>query len=707
MVKRTMSIAVAVTALALGVAVPVVAQRDGFEGETAVITVEVPVHVVKDGRPVRGLTADDFEIVDGRKKRALTGFEVVDLTAIGPSEAAAGPTMSLIARRHFLFLFDLSFSQPVYIARARTAAVEIIESELHATDLVAVATYSLQEGPDIVLGFTPDRNQARAAIESLGLSKLINRVIDPLRILITDPSPGIGSSGSGSPEGGGGGRADSEGMMAEALKDLAIATTRASRDVERNRLLAWSRGFEDFGVLLRSVEGRKQVIYLSEGVDSTTITGLMDNSRSEELSAASANGQYWKIDSNERYGDSAGLSTLETMFETFRRSDTVIHAVDIGGARAGPDVQSGVRSGRDQTLSMVATATGGEHFRNFNDLGDAMGQLLDRTSVTYVLAFQPDGLKLDGEYHKLKVKLKNRSRGTRLIHRPGYYAPLPYEMTGAVQRRLSAADEIMRGVNTGRIESSVLAVPFRFDDRAYVPVLIEMKGLDLLNSGEDQLFLEVYGYAMRTDGTVGDYFSQSMGLEVAKIEGALKRSGIKFFGSFDLAAGDYTLRILVRDATSGRTSVRTVPVTVPAFGGDEPLLLAPLFPEPMGKWLLLREAAADEQQRGVPYPFMLNGAPFIPAARPVVSSSSPSTIALVGYNLGEGVVTVDARVIDANGAVVPGAEVSGVERLTAEQPGLDCFRAVFAPGNLAPGEYTLVVDIRGAESSIPFIVAGG
>lgn len=45
-----------------------------FSGSTEVVEVEVPVQVVRDGQPVRGLTAADFELSEGRKKLPLTGL---------------------------------------------------------------------------------------------------------------------------------------------------------------------------------------------------------------------------------------------------------------------------------------------------------------------------------------------------------------------------------------------------------------------------------------------------------------------------------------------------------------------------------------------------------------------------------------------------------------------------------------------------------
>src|SRR5262245_55996354 len=111
-----------------------------FTGATEVTVVEVPVQVVKDGEPVRGLTANDFEIYDGRKKVPVTGFEVLDLAG-APGGARTEAQIPASARRHFLMLFDLSFSEPSALARARDAAKDVVKT-LHPTDLVPVATYS-------------------------------------------------------------------------------------------------------------------------------------------------------------------------------------------------------------------------------------------------------------------------------------------------------------------------------------------------------------------------------------------------------------------------------------------------------------------------------------------------------------------------------------------------------------------------------------
>ena len=72
---------------------------------------------------------------------------------------------------------------------------------------------------------------------------------------------------------------------------------------------------------------------------------------------------------------------------------------------------------------MLARGTGGELYRDVNDLSEVMRRMLDRTSAYYVLFFQPTDLESDGEFRKLKVKLKDAPRGSRAVHRSGYVVP--------------------------------------------------------------------------------------------------------------------------------------------------------------------------------------------------------------------------------------------------------------------------------------------
>ncbi len=173
-----------------------------FKDNVEVVEIQVPVNVVgKDGEPVRDLTAESFKIFDGKKQQRIKGFRVVDLDVIesGMTRREMELAVPAAARRHFLLLFDLSWSSPTSILRARQAARQFVLDSLHPTDLAAVMVFEAEWGPRLIITFTPDRVQLARAIDTLGGARWMmagRNNIDPLRFMVPDlragRSPGIG-----------------------------------------------------------------------------------------------------------------------------------------------------------------------------------------------------------------------------------------------------------------------------------------------------------------------------------------------------------------------------------------------------------------------------------------------------------------------------------------------------------------------------------
>ena len=205
--------------------------------------------------------------------------------------------MSVAARRHFLLLFDLSFSQPENVVAARQAARQLVIERLHPSDLVAVATYSQLGGYRMLLGFTPDRNQADLAISTLGVAKLFEAANDPLALLMGE------YEGTAPGRAGDGPAAVADRMVAEAMQEFSRRMGRRDRQREQARIGALSRSLEGLGRLLGTVEGRKHVVYLSEGFDASALYGTQDTTSIDSMSRASEEGRIWDIDSEERFGD--------------------------------------------------------------------------------------------------------------------------------------------------------------------------------------------------------------------------------------------------------------------------------------------------------------------------------------------------------------------------------------------------------------------
>jgi VWFA-related protein len=701
-------------------ALPGLAAEKTFSESTDVVAVEVPVQVLKDGEPVRGLKADDFEVYEGHRKLPVTGFEVLDLDA-APAQPQEGwkAAQPIAARRHFLLLFDLGFSSPKAIGEARKAAEDLVKG-LHPVDLVAVATYSPSKGPQLLLGFTSDKAQIATALGMLGKPEMFDRVPDPLRLVLS--SGGFGGGGGGgatnAPTGGGGGRgSERREAIAEAMAEgdtpftstLTGPLAQAERANRQRAVTAMTRGFADLAKAMSGLYGRKYVVLFSEGFDSSLFQGTANVDEQNEMAAASASGAIWGSDSERRYGSTKTSNDLEKMLEEFRRGDCVVQTVDIGGLRERGGAESQWAGGRD-SLFAIADGTGGELYENFNDLSAAMSQMLERTSVTYVLAFQPEGLKRDGSYHKLRVEVKNGAlggRGVRVVHRPGYYAPRPFGEQNATEKMLQTAQQVLGGVEGG-IPASVLAAAFPTGtDQAYVPVLLEVDGPALL-AGQPEgkpLPAEVYVYAMDTGGAVKDFVSQTIGLDVAKVGPALRQSGLKFFGHLDLGPGDYTVRVLVRNGATGASGIKVATVHVPAFTAADPVLLPAFFPEPAGKWLIVREAVKEGDPR-IPYPFMAGEQPFIPASMPTLGAGEEAAVSLVGYHLQDGDLEAEAMVLTADGQEAGPAELRVVKRFDRGTDGADRVAATLKTPGLKPGDYLLMVTLGSQTSVTPFAVRG-
>lgn len=703
------------TCVALAAATAGLSQPPGHRETATVTAVEIPVQVVVDGRPVRGLTVENFEVFEKRLQHPIVGFEAVDLVAVAPEDEAQ-TLVSPHARRRFVLLFDLSFSSPSAVVRARRAARDVVLSRLTARDLVAVATYASSRGARIVLGFTSDRWQIEWALQSLGLVEPIEKVSDPLGIMLADlegtlsqnPSRGLGS-----------GRPDSEGregigdfdrqwvvdsIFLENLRDLSAEVGERNREVVEKQILSMASAYGELARLLDSAQGQKQIILLSEGFDSRVLLGADDAQRVAEIAEQSARGEVWRIRSDERFGSSAAQGGLSEMIEEFRRRDCVIQAVDIGGLRAGPGATGPARG--EHGLYLMAAETGGELYRNFNDLGAAMDEILERTAAAYVLVVQPPDVLPDGSFHRLKVKLKNGPKKARLLHRPGYFAPLPFTDLTASQRRLGAADLLIAGEAGGSLDVAVLAVPdlsSRGEGRVLAAIDVDRDSLSPFDS-ESRVPLELYAYAFDGRGRLRDFFAEMVELEPASLAGHGEAAGLKFFGDLRLPEGEYALRVLARNGRNGDSGVAVASVRVPR--SDEPVLLPPLVLVPEKQWLI----AGEPSRSWLPETgsTAVAGGGLVPVARPALAAEH--VVLLVARHPDADRPAAEAVLRTIDGRPAAELKISLEEPQIADNGRAARFWARLQAGPVAAGDYRLEVSLDSARaghrltSSIPVTI---
>ena len=700
-----MRIRIALVALALTVGgiLHAAEKRDsGIVERTESILVEVPVHVTLADAPLRDLTIDHFEIYDRGKRQTIEGFSVVDLkmTAAGPTEKPKSD-VTLSARRHFLLLFDMSFTDANAIARTQKVMRDWVRDELHPWDLVGVAIYSARTGANMVLNFTSDREQLALAVQSLGLPQYVDRGIDPLALEIGVAVPGVNPLDAEDPgirEGLGTSRTtttrgnDSVAALREIYHSVYAPTKTQG---ERHQVRALTRSMEMLADQVRAVRGRKHVIYLSQGFDASLAFAEDDREEIQRMNSAYTDqgGNIAQINSAARFGDNATMNGITTMIDKLRRADCVVQAVQIGAASGNESLSSSRADG----LFAIADGTGGELYRDYNDLDEVMSTVLEKTSVTYLLSFRPTDFKEDGRYHRLKVKIKDTPKKARVAHRPGYYEPKAGEQLTPEQLRYQAAGRIMEGRDgAGALATSMLASPFRdAAGSAYVPVLIEIDGRSLPVDGMDgAMSMDVYLYAIQDDGGIADFFTQRIQVDLSTFRQQISGSGIKLFGDLELPEGDYSLRMFVRENRTGMFGTRVSQLRVPGYEARRTTMLPPFFPDPRGKWLLVREESQapveTEEQR--PFPFMRADEPYIPAALPVVTQDGEAEVLLVTYDLGDGPVSIYTEAIDLLGASFDVSSMRLLDRHSA-QDRQDVLTALFRPRGLPAGRYTLLVTV--------------
>jgi VWFA-related protein len=75
----------------------------------------------------------------------------------------------------------------------------------------------------------------------------------------------------------------------------------------------------------------------------------------------------------------------------------------------------------ENSMGELAEGTGGRFIHNSNDLEAGFKTLANAPDTIYVLELSLDSIKMDGSYHRLKVKLNQG--GFDVSARHGYFVP--------------------------------------------------------------------------------------------------------------------------------------------------------------------------------------------------------------------------------------------------------------------------------------------
>ncbi len=219
-------------------------------------------------------------------------------------------------------------------------------------------------------------------------------------------------------------------------------------------------------------------------------------------------------------------------------------------------------------MAELADATGGTFFHNDNDLSEGFKRIATLPEFVYVLGFSPQNLKFDGSFHALKVTLTKEAHdpGYQLQARRGYYirqhATDPAELARQeIEEAVFSRDEIndlpvelhTQFLNTGAA-SDKLTILARVNVRHLRFRNEELRNLDTLT---------VMGSVFDRNGNYVTGIQKTIDISLTDQRLESMANGVTVKSTVEVAAGDYVIRLVVRDSEGRLMSALNCLVDIP------------------------------------------------------------------------------------------------------------------------------------------------
>jgi VWFA-related protein len=392
------------------------AEQSQVKLHVSVNKVLVPV-VVRDRqhRAVGNLKKEDFQVFDKDQMQVISGFSVENrgVEEVGPDRgqppAPPGTPASAAARRFIVFLFDDLHLGADSLGQIQKLGGKILDASLHGSDMAAVVSISGANS-----GLTQDRVQLEESIlklKSHPLSQNQERQCPNLDYyeadLIQNKHDGAAFE------------AALEQTLACANLDPRTMRSVAESMTRSAAASAATAGDQDVRVALTALKefvrkmgtlpGPRTLILVSPGFFTPTPESMSRTAEILDLAAKSdvtisaldARGLYsTELGASERGSDSQ--MAMQTGYESQSRRESMALNGDV--------------------MAELADGSGGNVFRNSNDLETGFRELGAMPEHVYMLELSLGQLKADGTYHRLKVKVAGADFDVRA--RRGYFAPI-------------------------------------------------------------------------------------------------------------------------------------------------------------------------------------------------------------------------------------------------------------------------------------------
>jgi VWFA-related protein len=519
-----------------------------IRSSTRLVEINVLVHD-KKGNPVRGLTKEDFTLLDqGQLQNISLVYSDAGAPAVSASAAPLPPNVytnrSVVPGNVSVILFDALNTTIQDQQYARDQVIKVLR-QLSPEDHVAI--YLLTRRLQILHDFTFDLNVLLHAVNQFTGFDAAH--MDPsLSAATGDANAQPGTPGNNS--------MDAEGNLTLQQFLAGVSSQRYEDYVNVDRALITAQAFEAIADHLANIPGRKSVVWISGGfplfigMDSDTAnlsTREMRNFEGEIKRATQALNQ---SDIAVYPVDARGLLVSSTYGARGR---------PLGFGPMGPNLNSGPNQNDFATMELLATRTGGKPFYSENDLEKGVRFAINDGKLAYTLGFYPSHGKWDGKFHELKVVVK--SPGAQVRYRKGYFAtPEPVYQPSEAKAAMEAA--VWSPVESTGLRLQVMVNPSKTPKVLELKIALDTRELRLVEEqghwkGAIDLSYVQLGPADKS--VLFDYKHLNLNLE-QKNHDALMRMGMVLSHDLPVAPKTTVVRVVVRDASTGALGTVTVPL---------------------------------------------------------------------------------------------------------------------------------------------------
>jgi VWFA-related protein len=535
------------------------AQAPVFRSAVNLVLVDVVVRD-RNGAVVRGLTANDFELLENGVKQDILSFAFEDITsnaapienastlgaaaatsaartapAASPAAAAPAPPAAaddtpshpltsdeVAGHRVLTLVFDTSSMQPEDVQKAVDGAVKWVDEQMTPADLVAVA--SINSTLQVLTDFTSSKERVHQVLSAFSAT-------DGTAFASVDASTAATDEAN------------------QAATSDATTVDQSAQELDTFNNDVRLRALKTLAEALAPIRQKKAIIYFSSGLQRSGTDNQVEL-RAAVNAAVRANVAIYPVDAR-------GLQAVVPGGSARQGSRGGLAAFS-GSAVAGQFTQL---AAQQETLTALASDTGGTAFTDTNDFGEAFTKVARDISSYYILGFSSTNMDKDGRFRRLTVRLKNRSNA-RVEAKDGYYADRDFAHTAKTDREVQLQEQLSTPIPATDVPMFVTAGWFRIAvDKYYVPISLAVPG-SAVPPSKDKVTLDVAGFIRDERGFPVGRIRDTLTVPPASAEG-LAAKQVLYQTGVTLPPGRFSVKVVVRENASGQMGTFETPVIVP------------------------------------------------------------------------------------------------------------------------------------------------